>query len=117
MRATPEKISELRAAHPRGLRSFDVVPEGADEDTVGDQFIFRRVTRAEHTRYRAEVRRALAGGTGGDEASNLARALCVFPGGEAFDELREKAPAIAEEFGQRLLDDATGGVEVREGKL
>jgi hypothetical protein len=129
-RISDEQLAELRKKNPRGVKVLEVTleepaqgaggtqsteGEGATEPAV-DEYVFRVISRAEHTRYKAQNRRSLVTGGGGDEATMLARALLVWPTVAEFDELREKAPAITDDFGQMLLVDADAGLVVREGK-
>ena len=111
-----EELKTLREKHPRGLKVLEAVPDGASDDTAGDEFVFRKIDRAAHTKYRALSKRALAQGSGGDEPALLAKELLVWPKVEEFDALRERAPAVAEEMGYALLADADAGLMVREGK-
>lgn len=118
-RITDEELKALREKHPRGVKVFETVPEDESESEEAqhvDEFVFRKIDRATHTKHRALVKRALAQGTGGDEPALLARELLVWPKVEEFDALRDRAPAIAEEFGYRLIGDADAGLVVREGK-
>ena len=123
-RINTEALAAVRAAQPRGVRIFDVVPEDAPEgvennpDAPGDEFVFKKIDRSTFTAFKAAQRRTQTHGGGGDECTLLARSLLVWPDdqGVSFDALRERAPSITEEFGVMLLADATGGLEVREGK-
>lgn len=113
---TDEQLSELRTKNPRGTKLFTIVPEDAAADAAGDDFVFRKVDRAAYTKYRSMQKRSLVGQSGGDEATLLARELLVFPTVEAFDALRDSAPALPEDMGNMLLEDASAGLMVREGK-
>lgn len=118
-RITDEELTELRKKHPRGVKVFEVVPEDqveSAEPATLDDFVFRKIDRATHTKYRSLARRALAQGTGGDEPATLARELLVWPALDEFDALRDRAPAIVEDIGYRILADADAGLAVREGK-
>lgn len=110
------ELAELRTKHPRGVKVLEAVPVDAKEDAPGDEFVFRKIDRAAHTKYRALSKRTLAQGSGGDEPALLARELLLWPKVEEFDRLRERAPGIAEEMGYALLADADGGLTLREGK-
>lgn len=109
------ELAELRTKHPRGVKVLEAVPVDK-EDAPGDEFVFRKIDRAAHTKYRALSKRTLAQGSGGDEPALLARELLLWPKVEEFDRLRERAPGIAEEMGYALLADADGGLTLREGK-
>jgi hypothetical protein len=114
---TDEELKALREKHPRGVKVLEAVPEDAPEGAPGDEFVFRKIDRAAHTKYRAMSKRGLAQGSGGDEPALLARELLIWPKEVAeFDQLRERAPGIAEEMGYALLADADAGLTVREGK-
>jgi hypothetical protein len=111
-----EDLLKLRNTHP-GARVLSVVHEDAPDGTAGDDYVFKSGTKGDYLRYKGLQRQSMLGGSGaGQEAALYARGLCVFPSPEAFDELREAFPAIAEELGQTLLEKARGGLEVREGK-
>jgi hypothetical protein len=121
MKITDAELSDLRGKHPRGIKILIVAPaapEGAEgsEGDEGDEFVFRVVDRAEYTRYRSASRKALLGQGPSDAATLAARSLLLWPDVGTFDALREKAPAIVEEFGEILLADADAGLTVREGK-
>lgn len=111
-----EELKMLREKYPRGVKVLETVPDGASDDAPVDEFVFRKIDRAAHTKYRALSKRALAQGSGGDEPALLAKELLVWPKAEDFDALRERAPGVAEEMGYALLADADGGLMVREGK-
>lgn len=111
-----EQLSELRTKNPRGVKLFTVVPDDAGANVDGDDFVFRKVDRAAYTKHRALQKRALVSQGGGDEATLLARELLVHPTVEEFDALRERAPALPEDMGNMLLEDASAGLMVREGK-
>lgn len=113
---TDEQLTDVRTKNP-GARVLTVVAEDSPEGTDGDDFVFKAGTKGDYLRYKGLIRQSMAGGSGaGQEATLYARGLCVWPSPEAFDELREAFPAIAEELGQTLLEKARGGLEVREGK-
>lgn len=113
---TPEKLNELRAANARGIRHLEV---GTEESAPGEceDFVYRKIDRAEFVRYRSLQRKSLMGQGAADAATLLARSLLLFPTVEEFDALRERAPAIVEEMGDMLVADADAGLTVREGKL
>ncbi|TAK26713.1 MAG: hypothetical protein EPO40_19535 [Myxococcaceae bacterium] len=111
-----DELTKIRTQHP-GARVLSVVPEDAPDGTAGDDYVFKTGTKGDFLRYKGLQRQSMLGGSGaGQEATLYARGLCVWPSPEAFDELREGFPAIAEELGQTLLEKARGGLEVREGK-
>ena len=113
---TDEELKTIRTQHP-GARVLTVVPEDAPDGAPGNDFVFKSGTKGDFLRYKGLQRQSMLGGSGaGQEATLYARGLCVWPSPEAFDELRESFPAIAEELGQTLLEKARGGLEVREGK-
>lgn len=115
-RISDEELAALRSKNPRGVKVLEAVSEGAKDDEHGDEFVFRKIDRTAHTKYRALSKRTLAQGSGGDEPALLARELLLWPTVEEFDQLRERAPGAAEEMGYALLADADGGLTVREGK-
>lgn len=111
-----DELTKIRTQHS-GARVLSVVPEDAPDGTPGDDYVFKTGTKGDYLRYKGLQRQSMLGGSGaGQEAALYARGLCVWPSPEAFDELREAYPAIAEELGQTLLEKARGGLEVREGK-
>lgn len=112
---TDEQLAKLRTEHPRGVKFLTVAPDGQPDDE-GDEFVFRNVDRAEYTRYKSAQQASLVGRGAGDHRTLLARSLLLFPTVAEFDALREKAPAIPEEFGDILAADADAGLTVREGK-
>ncbi|MDO9016678.1 MAG: hypothetical protein Q8S73_42970 [Deltaproteobacteria bacterium] len=113
---TDDELTQVRTKNP-GARILSVVPEDSADGTPGDDYVFKAGTKADYLRYKQLIRQSMAGGSGaGQEATLYARGLCVWPSPEAFDELREAFPALAEELGQTLLEKARGGLEVREGK-
>lgn len=112
---TDEQLTKLRIDNPRGIKILTVAPDGAP-DADGDEYVFRTVDRAEYTRYRSMQRKALVGQGPADSQTLLARNLLLFPSQADFDALRERAPAITEEFGEILAADADAGLTVREGK-
>lgn len=111
-----DDLKALRAKNPRGVKLLTVVPEDAPEGAAGDDFVFRKIDRAAFVKYRALMRRGVMGQGGGDESTMVARELLLHPSVEDFDALRERAPLVTEEFGQTLLEDASAGLAVREGK-
>ena len=113
---TDDELAKVRTANPRGVKVLTVIPEDAPADADGDDYVFRKIDRAAYTKHRSMQRRALVGQGGGDEASMLARALLVWPTVADFDALRESAPAVPEDFGNFLIEDANAGLMVREGK-
>lgn len=126
-RITDENLAQIRTKHPRGVKVLEVAldeeaaAEAAKSLAEGqelpvDEFVFRKIDRASHTKYRSLQKRSMVHGGGGDEATLLARELLVWPTVQDFDALRERAPAITEDFGHALLADAAAGLEVREGK-
>lgn len=112
---TDEQLQKLRTDNPRGVKLLTVALDGSP-DSDGDEFVFRVVDRAEYTRYRSLQRKALVGQGPADAQTLLARNLLLFPSITDFDALRERAPAITEEFGEILAADADAGLTVREGK-
>lgn len=110
-----EALDKLKAAHPRGVKVLLAGPADAD-DADCDDFVFSAVTRAVWVQYRGNVKASLAGRGPADAATILAKNLLLFPTAAEFDALREKAPAIVEEFGEILAADADAGMSVREGK-
>jgi len=110
-----EALDKLKAAHPRGVK---VLLAGADDapDEECDDYVFGVVTRATWVQYRGNLKASLAGRGPADAATILAKNLLLFPTAAEFDALREKAPAIVEEFGEILAADADAGMSVREGK-
>ena len=113
---TDEQLTEVRKLHP-GARILTLAPEDSAEGTPGDDFVFKPGTKADFLRYKQLWRQSMQGGSGGgQEATLYARALVVWPSVEAFDELREAYPMLAEELGSTLIEKARGGLEVREGK-
>lgn len=128
-----EDLAKLKAANPRGVRVLHVVrapadPEdGAEEsaeaappaeaaDPVVYEFVFRKIARPEFQMFRAQQRKAVLGQGPGDVMTILARSLLLWPKVEEFDALRDLAPAICEDFGDRLYADADAGFMVVEGK-
>ena len=112
---TDEQLAKLRADNPRGVRLFTVAPEDAGDD-AGDDFVFRKIDRATYVQCRGHQKKALVGQGPADAFSLLAKNLLLFPSASDFDALRERAPAICEEFGEELYADADAGLTVREGK-
>ena len=53
-----------------------------------------------------------SGGGSGEEETALARELVIWPGREAFDALRERAPSVTHTFGVLLADDASASITV-----
>lgn len=118
MQLTEENIASLKSTHGGSLVLLRAVPEDAPEGTRGDEFVFKLGSKGDYLRYKSLQRQSMLGASGaGQEAALYARSLCVWPSPEAFDELREARPQIAEEMGQTMLEKARGGLEVREGKL
>jgi hypothetical protein len=115
-RINDDALADLRTKNPRGVHVYDVVPEDAPADAVGDEYVFRKIDRAAFVKNKALQKRSFLGQGGGDEATMLARELLIWPSVEEFDAMREAMPAICEEIGQRLLEDASAHMEVREGK-
>ena len=111
-----DELKALRAAHPRGVVVLNATPMNEDGDAPtgeSEQFAFRKIDRAAYAKYRASVRMAMASGGGsGEEETALARDLVIWPGREAFDALRERAPSVAHTFGVFLADDASAGITV-----
>jgi hypothetical protein len=110
-----EELEKLKASHPRGVKVLLAGPADAD-DADCDDFVFGAVTRAVWVQYRGNVKASLAGRGPADAATILAKNLLLYPTAAEFDALREKAPAITEEFGEILAADADAGMSVREGK-
>ncbi len=109
-----EQLAKLRAENPRGVKVYTVGP--AEGEGPSDHYVFRTVDRATYTQYRAHQKRGLVGQGPSDPASILAKNLLLFPSAQDFDALRERAPAITEEFGELLAADADAGLVVTEGK-
>ena len=112
---TDEQLQKLRTDNPRGVKLLTVALDGSP-DSDGDEFVFRVVDRAEYTRYRSHQRKALVGQGPADAQTLLPKTLPLSPWGEESEALRERAPAITEEFGEILAADADAGLTVREGK-
>lgn len=111
-----EELKSLRAKHPRGVVVLNATPmneEGNAPTGEPEQFVFKKIDRAAYAKYRASVRMAMASGGGsGEEETALARELVVWPGHEAFDALRERAPSVVHTFGVLLADDASASIAV-----
>lgn len=112
---TPEELAAFKAANPRGIITRLVGPEEAEDDAC-DEFVFRVPTRQDFLAYKTHQKKALLGQAAPDAAASLARACLLFPSKEDFDALRDKAPAIAEDLGEELVEAAAAGLSVREGK-
>lgn len=112
---TDEQLDKLKAAHPRGVKVLLAGPADAPDEEC-DDFVFQVVTRTAWVQYRGNVKASLAGRGPADAATVLAKNLLLFPTVQEFEALREKAPAICEEFGEELAADADAGMSVREGK-
>lgn len=112
---TPEELAALKAANPRGVLARLVGPEDA-EDEACDEYVFRVPSRQDYNGYKTHQKKALLGQAMPDAAASLARACLLFPSKDDFDALRERAPAIAEDLGEALVESAAAGLSVREGK-
>lgn len=110
-----DDFQKLKAANPRGVVLKLVGPEEAD-DQACDDYVFRVPTRADFLAYKTHQKKALLGQAAPDAACALARLCLLFPAKEDFDALRERAPAIAEDLGEDLVEAAAAGLSVREGK-
>lgn len=110
-----DELKALRVANPRGVVVLNATPTDDNGDVIGEpeQYAFKRIDRAAYAKYRAAVRMAMASGGGtGEEETNLARELVLWPGREAFDALRERAPSVVHTFGVLLADDASASITV-----
>lgn len=108
---TDDELKTLRAKHPRGVIVLSAEPEMLDAITEPRQFAFRRPDRNGYAQYRAATKVALvSGGGSGEEETSLARAHCVWPSVEAFDELRDEAPHIAAMMGDAVAAEASAGM-------
>lgn len=89
---TPEKLSELEAAHKR----IATVRGRGNTWTV----VLRKPSRAEYKQFRSRLNddRMKA-----DAQEALVRSLCVYPSREAFDVLLEEWPAIPEAASEAVL--------------
>jgi len=112
---TSEELAALKAANPRGILTRLVGPEEA-EDADCDEYVFRVPTRADYNGYKVHQKKSLLGQAAPDAAASLARVCLLFPSKDDFDALREKAPAIVEDLGEALVEAASAGLSVREGK-
>lgn len=110
-----DDLQKLKAANPRGTLTRLVGPAEADEGAC-DDYVFRVPTRQDFNAYKAHQKKSLLGQAAPDAASSLARTCLLFPSKDEFDALRERAPAIAEDLGEDLVEAASGGLSVREGK-
>ena len=114
---TEDDTQRLKTAYP-GCVLLRAVAENSADGERGDEYVFKPGVKGDYLRFKGMQRQSMLGASGaGQEAALYARGLCVFPSPEAFDELRERTPAVAEEMGQALLEKQRGGLEVREGKL
>ena len=105
----PDKLSELRAKHPRGLRVVEL--------SDGRTFAFRRGGRAEYHQHRTAMLQLVTRPEVAATANEmLARSLCVYPSAEEFDALRDDNPAAASEIGGMLAEECGGAVQVLQGK-
>jgi hypothetical protein len=112
---TDDELKALRVANPRGVVVLNATPTDDEDVATGEpeQFAFKKIDRAAYAKYRASVRIALASGGGtGEEEQQLARDLVVWPGREAFDALRDRAPSVAHTFGVLLAEDASASLTV-----
>lgn len=99
------KADDLRAQHP-AARIFEL--------SDGTAMAFRPASAADYRRHK-ETLIAAATGRSGDAAMSAemcARALCIYPGPEAFDGFREANPGAASDIGTLLLESAAGPVKV-----
>lgn len=104
-----ETLASLRAAHPRGVKIFEL--------SDGRAFAFA-VATADHFRaHRADmlqiVTNASVAATAGER---LAEELCVWPSREDFRRLRDEAPAVAARIGDQLAELAGGTITLVEKK-
>ena len=121
---TPEELEALKSANPKtagsnrkhGIMLLHArLDEGAPEDEA--DFVFKVPTRALWVQYRGNLKMALSGRGPADYASILAKNCLLFPSVAEFEALRERAPAVVEEFGEILASTADDGMSVTEGKL
>lgn len=110
-----DDLQKLKAANPRGVIVRLVGPEEADDEAC-DEYVFRVPTRADYNGYKTHQKKALLGQAMSDAAASLARACLLFPSKDDFDALRERAPAIVEDLGEEIVESASAGLSVREGK-
>lgn len=121
---SPEELEALKAANPKTAgsnRKHGIVLLHALLDDApaadADDFVFKVPTRALWVQYRGNLKMALSGRGPADYASVLAKNCLLFPSVAEFEALRERAPAVTEEFGEILANTADDGMSVIEGKL